>query len=126
MAVGTCDGPRPCGLPGRAARMRAGLVASGLILGLAVLARQDLGAYGLIAVIASSRSLRPLAGAAIILVPAAVALLLLVPASALFDQLVWDPLVGTREFRGLPGPALTAVLDPAATMDSSFTGHQSQ
>lgn len=92
------------------------LVVSGFILGLAVLTRQDLGAYGLIAVVVSSRSLRPLAGAALLLIPAGVLLLLAVPIPALFEQLVWYPLVGPREFRGLPGPGLGSILDPGAAV----------
>ena len=91
------------------------LLAAGAILGLAALARQDLGAYGMIAVIVSSRSLRPLAGAVVILIPAAIVFLLLVPVSALYEQLIWYPLVGTRVFRALPAPSLTAVFDTAET-----------
>lgn len=92
------------------------LVLAGAILGLAALARQDLGIYGLIAVLISTRSLRPLAGAAAVLVPSAIVLLLLVPFQALFEQLFWFPLVGQRLFRGLPGPPLTSIADPTATL----------
>jgi hypothetical protein len=92
------------------------LLAAGAILGLAALARQDLGAYGLIAVIISSRNLRPLVGAAVVLVPAAIALLLVVPVQALFEQLIWFPLVGQHVFRALSGPSLTSFLAPGATL----------
>jgi hypothetical protein len=93
------------------------LVAAGLLLGLSVLTRQDLGAYAVIAVCVSTRSLRPVVGAAIVLIPAGVLLIVAVPIQALVEQLVWYPLVGPREFRGLPGPGLTTVLDPGATLD---------
>lgn len=92
------------------------LLLAGAILGLAALARQDLGVYGLAAVSVSSRSLKPLAGAALILVPVGALLLLLVPIQALVEQLVWFPLLGQREFRGLPGPSLNSLLDPSATL----------
>jgi hypothetical protein len=93
------------------------LVVSGLLLGLCILTRQDLGAYALIAVCISSRSLRPLLGAAVVLIPAGALLLLAVPLPALIEQLVWYPLIGPREFRGLPAPGLTSLLDQGATLD---------
>ena len=93
------------------------LLAAGFLVGLCVLTRQDLGAYALIAVSISSRSLRPVIGASIILIPAGVLLLLAVPVQALVEQLVWYPLVGQREFRALPVPELTSVLDAGATLD---------
>lgn len=95
---------------------RRSLEIAGLILGLAVLARQDLGVYGLLAVVISARTWRPLAGAAVVVVPAAVLFILLTPIGVLWQQLVWYPLVGPREFRGLPGPALLSPLDPGKTL----------
>ena len=68
--------------------------------------------YGLIAVVISSRSARPLLGATVVVVPVSVLFLLIVPISDLVQQLVWYPLVGPREFRGLAGPSLSSILDP--------------
>jgi hypothetical protein len=82
---------------------RSHLVA-GAIVGLAALARLDLGAYALIAIVVQSRSLRPLVGAAAVFAPFALVFVLLVPLQSLWEQLVWYPLVGTQVFRKLPGP----------------------
>ncbi len=82
------------------------LWAAGVVLGFVALARLDVGAYALIAVIIQTRSLRPAVGAAAVVVPVACAFLLLVPLAALVEQVIWYPLVGTQAFRGVPGPSL--------------------
>jgi hypothetical protein len=82
------------------------LWATGVVVGFVALARLDVGAYALIAVIIQTRSLRPAASAAAVVVPVACAFLLLVPLAALVEQVIWYPLIGTQVFRGVPGPSL--------------------
>jgi hypothetical protein len=93
------------------------LMLAGVLLGLAMLARQDLGAYAIVAVVIATRSLRPAVGAALVVVPVAIVLVAVVPLDALIEQLIWYPLVGPRLFRGLPAPALTGLLDPGTTIN---------
>jgi hypothetical protein len=75
----------------------------GVVFGLAFLARLDVGSYALLAALVLPQRGRLLAGFAIIVVPFALILFALVPVTSLFEQLVWYPLVGPRQFRGLPG-----------------------
>jgi hypothetical protein len=93
------------------------LVAAGALVGLATLARLDLGAYALIAVVIQSRSLRPAVGAATVFAPVALIFLILVPLPAVVSQLIWYPLVGTQEFRRLPGPTLGGVFEGQNPVD---------
>ena len=81
---------------------------AGLLLGLAVLARLDLGAYAAIAMLIAFRRVRPILMSVVVLLPLALVLLSIVPWSALFEQLVWYPVVGQRAFRSLPAPSLWA------------------
>ncbi len=87
------------------------LVVAGVLIGLAALARLDLGAYCLIAVVVATRSLRPVLGAAIVVAPVALVLVLAVPIASLVEQLIWYPIVGPRAYRGMPAPGLTAIFD---------------
>jgi hypothetical protein len=80
------------------------LLVAGGIVGLAALARLDLGAYAMIALVLQSRSLRPVIGAAAVFAPVAFLFVLLVPLQMLVQQLIWYPSVGTQVFRRLPGP----------------------
>lgn len=89
-----------------ASRERRLLVVSGVLCGLAGLARLDLGAYVLVAIVLTSRSLRPVLGAAIVIVPVGLLLLATVPLPVLIDQLVWFPVVVHPEYRSLPAPAV--------------------
>jgi hypothetical protein len=82
---------------------RSQLVAGGIV-GLAALARLDLGAYALVALVVQSRSLRPVIGSAAVFAPVALVFVLLVPLQTLWEQVIWYPLVGTQVFRKLPGP----------------------
>lgn len=75
----------------------------GVLLGLAFLTRLDVGAYALLASLLLNERRLLLIGFATIVVPPAIAVLVLSPISFLVEQLVWYPLVGPRQFRGLPG-----------------------
>lgn len=83
---------------------RSRLIAGGIV-GLAALARLDVGAYAMLALIMQTRSLRPVIGAAAVFAPVALVFALLVPLQALWEQLIWYPLVGTQVFRRSPGPS---------------------
>ena len=84
---------------------RSGIVV-GLLVGLAFLCRLDLGAYALLAVLIVRDRKAVLVGFAMVAVPFAVFAVATTPPSALFEQLIWFPLVGQRQFRGLPGPEI--------------------
>lgn len=92
---------------------RARLVA-GAIVGVSLLFRQDVGLYAVVPVVLLTRSTRPLIGLAIVVVPVVLILLATAPAGALYEQLVWYPIVGPRVYRDLPGPLSTAS-GPVAT-----------
>lgn len=91
-------------------------VLAGVLVGLAALARLDLGAYALAAVVVSSRSLRPVIGAVAVALPVAVVFLTLVPAPSLVEQLLWYPLVGPRVYREFPAPAPFALFAAGETL----------
>jgi hypothetical protein len=76
-------------------------VIAGFIVGLAFLARLDVGAYGLLALLVLPDRRRILIGFGAVVVTTGIALVLLVPITTLTEQLVWYPLVGPRQFRGL-------------------------
>ena len=87
----------------------------GLLVGLAFITRLDVGAYALAATLVVRDRRAVLLGFGAIAVPfAALALATTAPA-ALGEQLLWFPLVGTRQFRGLPGPEV-AFGQPAAAV----------
>jgi hypothetical protein len=93
------------------------LFVAGVLVGLASLARLDVGAYALIAIVIASRSWRPILGAAIVVAPVAIFFLLVVPIDALVEQLIWYPIVGPRVYRGIPAPDLSAAFAPGGTVD---------
>lgn len=76
---------------------------AGVLLGFAALARLDVGAYALLAALVLPDRRLLLSGFGICVAPVAIGLLLLVPIPSLVEQLVWYPLVGPRQFRGVPG-----------------------
>lgn len=80
-----------------------GPVLAGVVIGLASLARLDVGAYALLAALVLPDRGRMLVGFAACVGPVAAGLVLLVPLASLVEQLVWYPLVGPRQFRGVPG-----------------------
>ena len=92
----------------------------GFLLGLAFLARLDVGVYGLVALLLLPERRRLLFGFGAVVVTAGVAFVLLVPIERLAEQLVWYPLVGPRQFRGMPGLGadlpLAVVLPLTATL----------
>lgn len=92
------------------------LLAAGALVGLAALARLDVGAYALVAIVIASRSLRPAVGAACVFAPIAIVFLLSVPVTSLIEQLIWYPIVGPRAYRGIPAPALTALVEPGKAL----------
>jgi hypothetical protein len=96
------------------------LLLAGVIVGISLLLRQDVGTYALVAVLVMSRSARPLVGMAIIVGPAALILLAAVPVSALYEQLVWYPIGGTRVYRALPDPLSQLSGPTAATLGVIF------
>jgi hypothetical protein len=93
---------------------RAPLLA-GAIVGLSLLFRQDVGLYGLVAVLVACRSVRPLIGWSLVVGPAALILVAIVPLDALYEQLVWYPIVGPRVYRAVPDP-LSLASGPAAVL----------
>lgn len=93
------------------------LFAAGILVGLAGLARPDVGAYALIAVTIATRSWRPAVGAALVVAPVAVLFALAVPLGSLVEQLVWYPIVGPRTYRGLPPPGILAFVEPGHAVD---------
>jgi hypothetical protein len=87
--------------PGR----RSDVVVGSLIV-LAILARLDLGCYAAIAVLIAFRRTRPLVVAAVVLVPIALWFAAVVPWPALYEQLIWYPIVGPRLYRAIPAPSV--------------------
>lgn len=85
---------------------RHALIGAGVLLGFAVLARQDVGAYGVVAMVIGYRSLWPVVGLVPLVTPVAAALVAVTPLSDLYRQLIWYPLVGPRVYRAVPDPTL--------------------
>jgi hypothetical protein len=84
-------------------------VLMGVLLALAILARLDLGGYAVIAVTIAFRRIQPSVVAAVIVLPVALAILAIVPWPAVYEQLVWFPIVGQPTFRSTPIPSLWPV-----------------
>jgi hypothetical protein len=78
----------------------------GLLVGIAFLVRLDVGAYALIATMLVRDRRWVLIGFLAIAVPFIAFVIATVPIDAAIEQLVWFPLVGTEEFRGVPGPSV--------------------
>jgi hypothetical protein len=85
------------------------LLGAGLLVGLACLSRLDVGSYALITLLMVTRSRWPLVGAGAVLLPATILALAVVPIPELWEQLIWYPVVGPREYRGMgyPGTGYT-------------------
>jgi hypothetical protein len=83
---------------------RANPLIVGGVIGLAFLARLDVGGYALIALLIGPGRLRVLAGFLLVAIPAGLVLVLYTPVGSLIEQLVWYPLLGQRPYRSLPGP----------------------
>jgi hypothetical protein len=87
----------------------------GVVIGLAFLCRLDVGAYALIGAMLIRDRRAVLAGFALLAVPFLAVALATTDPSYLVEQLIWFPLLGTQEFRSLPG--LASVLgEPTATL----------
>lgn len=95
---------------------RGGLLI-GIMTGLTFLARLDVGAYVLLSVLLVRDRRATLLGFGLIAVPFALVALMTTNASSLVEQLIWFPLFGQRQFRGLPGPE-TIVGQPTAAIMS--------
>jgi hypothetical protein len=80
---------------------------TGVLLGIAFLARLDVGAYGLLALLVLPNRRELVAGFVVIVVPFGAVAVLTTPLAALYEQLVWFPLIGTREFRAVPASDLS-------------------
>jgi hypothetical protein len=80
-------------------------VIGGVLIGLAFMARLDVGAYALLACLVTRDRLRVAAGFGLVAVPFAALSLTTTPLADLIEQLIWFPLVGQRTFRDLPGLA---------------------
>jgi hypothetical protein len=87
----------------------------GLLLGLAFLCRLDVGAYALIGALLIRDRWQVLAGFALMAVPFLGIAMATTPPNYLVEQLIWFPLVGTQEFRALPGLG-ELVGEPTATL----------
>jgi hypothetical protein len=81
---------------------------AGAIVGISLLFRQDVGLCALVAVLVVSRSARPLIGLGLIVGPVVLILLTIVPPEALYEQLLWYPIVGTRVYWAVPDPLSVA------------------
>lgn len=88
---------------------RSRLIAGGIV-GVAALARLDVGAYAMLALIVQSRSLRPVVGAVAVFAPFALLVALLVPLPMLWEQVIWYPLAGSQVFRMFQGPSPLGLL----------------
>lgn len=93
---------------------------AGVLIGLAFVCRLDVGGYALCAALLVSHRRRVLIGFAIIAAPIALAALLMTPLSMLYDQLIWYPIVGPRQFRGLPLPVVEGVGSLAVLVATTF------
>ena len=94
---------------------RSGLLV-GLLVGLAFLSRLDVGAYALVGVLVVRDRRAVLLGFAVIAIPFVALALATTAPSSLFEQLIWYPLVGPRQFRGIPGPEVVVGQPTAALL----------
>jgi hypothetical protein len=89
----------------RSAMPQRGALA-GILLGLTFLVRFDVGGYALVAALTTPNRRELLVGFGCMAVPVGIVLLALVPVGSLWDQLIWFPIIGQRQFRALPGPKI--------------------
>jgi hypothetical protein len=87
----------------------------GLLVGLAFLSRLDVGVYALVATLLPRDRTKVLIGFAVIAIPFIAYLVVTTPVAALVEQLIWYPIVGPRQFRGVADPGI-AMGQPAATI----------
>jgi hypothetical protein len=85
-------------------RADRGSMAIGALAGLTFLARLDIGIYVLLSALLVRERRATLSGFALIAGPFVIVALLTTGLGSLVEQLIWYPLVGPRQFRGLPGP----------------------
>lgn len=83
---------------------------AGVCLGVAALFRPDVGGYGLVAALLLPDRRKLLIGFSLVAIPFVLFLVASTPISALYEQLIWYPLVGPRLFRGLTPEPLGASL----------------
>jgi hypothetical protein len=88
----------------------------GFLVGLAFLSRLDLGGYALIGALMVRDRRAVLLGFAVVAVPFAAFLLATTDPSALFEQLIWFPVIGQHEFRSMPSPEEVVGQPTAALM----------
>lgn len=79
---------------------------AGLLLGLAFLSRLDVGGYAIVAALVFPGRLRILAAFAAVTLPVALLAVLTTPLERLVEQVIWWPLIGNRQYRGLTAPSL--------------------
>jgi hypothetical protein len=77
---------------------------AGVLAGLTFVTRFDVGGYVLLACLALGNRRSLIAGFALVAVPVLGALVLTTPLGALYEQVVWFPLFGQRQFRAVPAP----------------------
>jgi hypothetical protein len=87
----------------------------GLVIGLAFLCRLDVGGYALVGALVIRDRRAVLAGFALLAVPFLGIALATTPPTFLVEQLIWFPLLGTQQFRSLPGLA-NLLGEPTATV----------
>jgi hypothetical protein len=97
-------------LAGLLARREGHDRAAGILLGLAILSRLDVGAYALIGALVVPRRRELLGWFAAVAVPIGAVALLTTPLADLVQELIWFPLIGTRQFRYVPPPRFEDVL----------------
>jgi hypothetical protein len=82
----------------------------GVLVGLVFLTRLDMGGYLLLACLILPRRHGLLGGFALIAIPFGLAVLATTPLPSVVQQLIWYPIVGPRQFRGIPG--MGALISP--------------
>ena len=96
---------------------RRGGAVVGILVGLAFLSRWDVGLYVLVACVLVRDRRWVLAGFTVVAVPFIVVALATTAPDAIYEQLIWFPIVGNRQFRSVSGievafgPVVTAALN---------------
>jgi len=94
-------------LTGLAIRQADRTTLAGIFIGLAFLARFDVGGYALIAALATGPRRGLLAGFVAVSAPVGLLMLATTPLASLVEQVLWFPLVGQRLFRSVPLPEVS-------------------
>ena len=76
----------------------------GLLVGLAFAARFDVGLYALLAVLVVRDRRDVLLGFSVVALPILILAVATTDLGSLWEQLIWYPVIGQRQFRGFPGP----------------------